>query len=430
MTIIDPLDPNWVTLANIQLSESLYVYLPPGAYTLAPEEGLVVPAGATLEGTPGTRITKAGGPDKVPAIKVAGSGTTVRNLSIQDFGSMQVGSIEVRGSQVRIQGIKAKGGYSGVWVQDGQNIFVEDCDLSFSAHPLYIGDVQESPSHPPPLEFVPQSMVMHLLISRCLLHNSLIGGDGLKLAYRCKYITVKDCIIFDNVQDGIDCFASGDHLMIQGCHIYGNGAQGVDIKTATVDCPPHVYGSTQNITVQDCFIRANGRYGVKVWRSHPSMEPLTPRNILIQGCHISENFVGAGGTGDDIKVLSCTIEDNIQRGVFFLGYADKVLGDHYSSGGLVKDCLIRNNGLVEVTLSYTKGARVLNCHIGDARDEASPRSEFGIGVFSAEVWLEGNKVDARYSYLLHATKGSVGGPNLSAFHVEPGKDTEVKKKGK
>lgn len=260
-----------------------------------------------------------------------------------DIKSSSIGCIAVHGAKTTpvIKRCKIHDGkHVGIWVTDGGEATIEECDIS---HNALAGIAIKSGGNP--------------TVRRCVLRNGKKGGfwihdkgEGL----------IEDCDIHNNALAGI-AITNGASPLFRNCRIRSGGRSGVFVydkgKGRLEDCD--IYGNSLegveiksggNPVLKRCKIRDGKKSGVTVYDKGAG---------TVKGCEIFGNI----GPGIDIKeggnpaIKSCKIHSGKQMGVWV----------HIAGRGTIERCDIYENGQPGVAI--TKGGKpfISKCKIRDGK---------------------------------------------------------------
>ena len=118
------------------------------------------------------------------------------------------------------------------------------------------------------------------------------GGAGIALHGGADNVTVRDCYIHNNSNNGIQTFGDGtlagisDSLVVENCRLEYNGDSGVKL-----------YGSS-HVTIHSNTFVQNEDYGVLAWNYH-TPGGYTMDDIQVLGNHMRTNGYGVKIDGDD-----------------------------------------------------------------------------------------------------------------------------------
>ncbi|MDP2949182.1 MAG: right-handed parallel beta-helix repeat-containing protein [Chloroflexota bacterium] len=188
----------------------------------------------TFRASPGEKVTLDGGGEESEAFGLEKGVSHVRleGFVLQDF---RVWTIFLHGTNkdIEITDIETEGGEGGIHMTLGEH-----------------GKPQEGP-------------VEDVVIRDSNFHDHVYGGIDCTPG-PCNRLRIIDTRSHDNGGEG-DWGADGigvemgDDIVIEGCQVYGNGGDGIDLNSRDT-------GAVSNVVVSGCSVWGNGRNGIKLWR--------------------------------------------------------------------------------------------------------------------------------------------------------------------
>jgi parallel beta-helix repeat protein len=260
-----------------------------------------------------------------------------------DITSNSIGCISVHGHKTTpvIKRCKIRDGkHVGIWVTDGGEATIEECDIHQNE---LAGIAIKSGGNPTVRRCVLRNgkkggFWIHDggrgVIEDCDIHNNLLAGIAITNGASP---IVRRCKIRGGKRSGVFVYENGKGLL-EECDIYGNSLEGVEIKTGG------------NPTLKRCRIFNSKKSGILVYDNGTG---------TINGCEIFDN----GGPGADIKnggnptLTNCKIYDGKQIGVWV----------HAGGGGTIEKCDVYHNNLTGVAITKGGNPTVRKCKIRNGK---------------------------------------------------------------
>ena len=313
------------------------------------------------------------------------------------------------------------------------------------------------------------SVNSYLSVNLLFEHLNISGSqDGI---YASGAAVVRDCHVYNNSSDGIDCNVLGNSTIasiVSGCTADGNGGAGIDVNSGNVsDCTANnnigdgIYNSSGTVSgciaygngadgiesdscaVSGCIANANGvdgdGYGIEVvsgtvsgcTASGNSDSGILAFYSTVSGCTVLYNFA-SGIYGEQTVVSGCTAANNSNNGIELDTSATN------ASPGMASDCIVLNNqnngifvngaggvitgnncdynntsvnsGCAGITIYYSTGNRIENNHVTGS-------GYAGINVSGSNNIIIKNSVTGNglNDYLI--TSGQITGPFINATGI-------------
>ncbi len=170
--------------------------------------------------------------------------------------------------------------------------------------------------------------------------------------------TIEDCEFAAGDFTGLGI--TGDHHIVRGCRIIGNGDTGIDLNGSDAAHGYRWYAdrAPMEVLIERCLIAGNNARGFfSDWHAGGMKCVPACRNVTVRGCEVRDNR--GAGIWFDHCLGGILIEDNLvvgnRTGIFY-EISKPAVGDGYGA-------LIRNNRIVAsaqqgVYISASEGARV------------------------------------------------------------------------
>jgi hypothetical protein len=240
-------------------------------------------------------------------------GEILNNVAVTGVGIKIEGGLDISIRDVLIdQGAQI---FAGIYITKAGDISIEDCQLLTCGQALYIEAVGTE--------------IDSVWANNTFFDNSSRGFYALAtnsgLIQRCLF---DQCWFSSSANQGIllNTATSGviDGIDFNGCHVFLNNANGIQIETGA-----------KNIQVHDCAIAGNAPYGVAI--------AANVDYISVQDCHIGGGYGigpnGSGilvnvGTGDYLRICNNDLNNNTNTGMIYAasGFNSVVSGNLNYSG--------------------------------------------------------------------------------------------------
>lgn len=287
--------------------------LPPRAsYALA--QPLAVPAGVTLSGAGSTSLLLPSGA-AFPAVLVdAANDAKVRNLRVAMASGASVSgatAVAVRGGSTRVvvDGVVADGLFDAFRVEAPgatvtatlRNVAFVGCHARNSGQYGYrIDDVDG------------------LEIERCT--STVSGLDGVKLRKLARNVTITGGYFTGATGgDGLDAYAGGESLVIQGAVFSGNTINGLTIKCDDLNkTDPAGFGLPRSVTLLGIRCDSNGGNGLGVHRNgstDDATEPLVTRVTVDGGSYVGNSAHGVFVRARSVSLVGVQAARNRGNGI-------------------------------------------------------------------------------------------------------------------
>lgn len=299
-----------------------YARLPAGKFYIT--ESVEIPDGGRFEGRGfGTELRAVG---DFPAIRFNGvSNASLENLRLTRHRPAVAGAngVSIRGNDIRVEGVWIEGAFNAVLLE------TNDAEPSNRVSLRQVRANHEDATAASSQYGLQANTVFGLLVDDCHWQGAWL--DGIKLRRRCRDVEIrKGSSSWNGASlgngasgDGIDCFAGGENVTIDGTVFEGNGGNGIVIKTIGTFNPD--YGRVRQYRISNVTAKANAGAGLTIEGVYDSSSTSTPRLANVA----EDDRPRAHG----ISVSQCVFENNASHGIFLNGFNINV-----------SDCLMRANG--------------------------------------------------------------------------------------
>lgn len=221
------------------------------------------------------------------------------------------------------------GFYTGI--RPGGNITdltIKDPEFSYMAHGCYVG-----------YEEGVAGGVQQVTRAKFINWNSHHhGSDGIKLGCFSDQVEIIGGHYYNNTRDGLDLFVSGQAVSIIGVHATNNTLNGIDAKwnSAYTGTGAGKGGYNRRVIINGCYLGNNGAEGVKVGGNTP--------DYRAEGFTVTNNVAVGNGSGSYHAFLfTCTksiisnniAEANYQAGFVFSSCSDLTITGNIAIGNYI-----------------------------------------------------------------------------------------------
>jgi|GEM_PF-1141319 len=363
---------------NERLEKNRVVKLKSGIYIL--DKSIHINSNNILKGKKNLSVKLVTNGADFPIIKCEGvKNVQIKNLVIEHCNMQnKVTSygIFIHGEKIKIENVKIINASSGVYLKTHlTNYFNQDITLHQVSFKNDVDDNAMFPNGDSRQFGLEANSVKNLMVRDC--HWSHAGLDGIKLRYQCLNVSiiggscnnnglrygafdfskcVQDPAERGDAGDGIDCFAGGENVIIDGTSFEKNRGNGITIKSkgGPLELMGDEYcGLIRNYRIQNVQTRNNMGYGIAIEGIRDShalydrdklrsvLEDTRPRakDILIKDCKFEQDHAsGLFLNGSQITVFQCTVRESCLSGM--------IIGEN-ASGIIIKNCQIISTGKIK-----------------------------------------------------------------------------------
>lgn len=358
-------------LTHLQKRGGGTLLLGPGTYTTLSSATLIVTDNITVrgEGKGTTTMVKTAAGTRAH-FEVRGSNVVIRDFtgSFPNATSSR-GHVEIiNGENIRVEDCNFREGIRGVQLSPPSNTTIRNVSIVGNLfyrcnYGCYIGS--EVP--------VPGTAIVNDVIENVIIYGNtfekantkvdgsgnFIGepGDGIKATRKCSNLLIDNNFILDNMRDGVDMFASGDHIVLTNNIIKNNTIKGIDIKSDTNGYPEAVYGfNGRFIEISKNIIEGN-LSGIGIARNATYGD--YNYGINIEGNKFISN--AQNGINSDAKHMKIRGNDFFYNGTASLSnnlFHAVVIGDD-SANRAVQNCIVDDNIFINNGAYATDGVTPL-----------------------------------------------------------------------
>lgn len=254
------------------------VRLPAGRFHL-PDQALDVSTSIVGSGVGVTTLVVA--PNARSSLRIVSADVRIADLTVEGSGDSAnlanygtAVKVESGAQRVTVERVRAVGLAVGFSTHQASDVVFRDCSVDGAYN--YGFDINNADG---------------VTMDNC--HANACRLDGFKLRRSTSNCTVRGGSSRRSVDgDGLDAYAGGESLLIDGLVAANNGINGVTIKTdALTDTDPELYGYVRRVVMTGVRCQGNVGHGFTVHRGGTTDRPTYPlvNAVDFVGCHAVSN---------------------------------------------------------------------------------------------------------------------------------------------